>query len=107
MSGTPSLTILSEEQKFNGDNLLSWMTNMTQLLGSKGLSGYINGKVALPATLATSSDKTPDPTPIYSTTPSIDEWHFRDQLARGHITLNCTDVAGLGVKTSGTRDQHG
>jgi hypothetical protein len=78
MSGTPSLTILSEEQKFNGDNLLSWTTNMTQLLGSNRLSGYIDGKVTLPAIRP---DKTPDPTPIYSTTPSIDEWHFCDQLA--------------------------
>jgi len=99
MSGTPSLTILSKEQKFNGENLLSWTTNMIQLLGSKGLSGYIDGKIALPAT---PPDKTPDSTPIYSTTLSIDEWHFCDQLAQGHITLNCTDVAGLGVKTTGT-----
>jgi len=32
----------------------------------------------------------------------IDEWHFQDQLAQGHITLNCVNVAGLGVKTTGT-----
>ena len=44
MSGMPSLTILSDEQKFNGDNLLQWKTNITQLLGSKGLLGYIDGK---------------------------------------------------------------
>src|SRR6266508_3108109 len=74
MSGTPSLTILSKEQKFNGENLLSWTTNMIQLLGSKGLSGYIDGKIALPVTPL---DETPDSTPIYSTTPSNDEWHFR------------------------------
>ena len=48
MSGIPSLTILSEEQKFNGDNLLQWKTNITQLLGSKGLLGYIDGKVQKP-----------------------------------------------------------
>jgi len=104
MSGTPSLTILSEEQKFNGENLLAWKTNMTQLLGSKGLSGYINGKIPKPtAPLATASGTTaPDPTPIYSSTPSLDEWNFRDQLVRGHITLNCVDVAGLGVVTTGT-----
>ena len=41
-------------------------------------------------------------TPIYSIIPTADEWHFRDQLTRGHITLNCTDVTGLGVKTTGT-----
>ena len=48
MSGIPSLTILSEEQKFNGDNLLQWKTNITQLLGSKGLLGYIDGKIPKP-----------------------------------------------------------
>ena len=48
MSGTSSLTILSEEQKFNGDNLLQWNTNITQLLGSKGLLGYINGQIIKP-----------------------------------------------------------
>ena len=98
MSGLPSLTILSDEQKFNGDNLLQWKTNITQLLGAKGLLGYIDGNIAKPA--SSSTDTTP--TPVYSTTPTLDEWNFRDQLARGHITLNCTDVASLGVITTGT-----
>jgi hypothetical protein len=44
MSGTTSLTILSEEQKFSRENLLQWKTNTTQLLASKGLSGYIDEK---------------------------------------------------------------
>ena len=107
MSGIPSLTLLSEEQKFNGDNLLQWKTNITQLLASKGLLGYVEGKIAKPTQTPTPpSDKdTPTSqtvTPIYSTTPTYDEWNFRDHLARGHITLNCTDVAGLGVVTTGT-----
>ena len=41
-------------------------------------------------------------TPIYSTAPTLDEWIFCDQLTRGHIMLNCTDVASLGVTTTGT-----
>jgi hypothetical protein len=106
MSGIPSLTILSEEQKFNGNNLLQWNINLTQLLGSKGLSGYIDGKIQKPSpeSLSLPSETTVQPTstPIYSTTPKLDEWNFRDQLARGHITLNCADVAGLGVVTTGT-----
>ena len=110
MSGTPSLTILSEEQKFNRDNLLQWKTNMTQLLASKGLSGYIDGviqkpgpeSVPLPTTPTATIQPTASSTPIYSSTPSLDEWKFRDQLARGHITLNYTDVASLGVVTTGT-----
>lgn len=41
-------------------------------------------------------------TPIYSSNPTLDEWTFCDHLARAHITLNCTDVASLGVSTTGT-----
>ena len=100
MSGLPSLTILSDEQKFNGENLLQWKTSITQLLGAKGLSGYIDGKIPQPTTSSSSADT--KQTPVYSTTPTLDEWNFRDQLARGHITLNCTDVASLGVVTTGT-----
>ena len=107
MSGTPSLTILSEEQKFNGENLLQWKTNMIQLLASKGLSGYIDGRIKKPgpATIPlpdTAPSTQPGGTPIYSSMPSMDEWIFRDQLTWGHITLNCTDVASLGVITTGT-----
>jgi hypothetical protein len=110
MSGIPSLTILSEEQKFNGNNLLQWKTNITQLLGLKGLLGYIDGKIPKPdspsptSTSTTPKAKAPavNSTAIYSSTPTLDEWIFRDQLTRGHITLNFTDVTGLGVKTEGT-----
>ena len=110
MSGLPSLTILSEEQKFNGNNLLQWKTNITQLLGSKGLLGYIDGKIQKPSPLSTSpsspEETTPaatvTATPVYSSTPTLDEWTFRDLLTRGHITLNCTDVTSLGVATEGT-----
>src|ERR1700678_2343430 len=84
MCGIPSLTILSEEQKFNGNNLLQWNINLTQLLGSKGLSGYIDGKIQKP-----NPESLPIPsetTVQHTSTPTLDEWNFRDQLARGHIT---------------------
>ena len=89
------------------DNLLQWNTNITQLLGSKGLLGYINGQIikpgpeSIPLPSETTVIQTIN-TPIYSSTPTLDEWNFRDQLARGHITLNCMDVAGLGITTTGT-----
>jgi hypothetical protein len=99
MSGAPTLTILPEEQKFNGENLLQWKKNITILLRTKGLFGYINGKIPKP----TEPSKSDDPaTPIYSTTPSLDEWNFRDQLTMGHLALNCTDCTSLGVNTDGT-----
>ena len=109
MSRTPSLTILSKGQKFNRDNLLQWKTNITQLLGAKGLLGYINGMIQKPSSKPTQSSMAqaapttilPTSTPIYSSNPTHDEWVFLDQLTRGHITLNCTDVASLGVMTTG------
>jgi transposase InsO family protein len=107
MSGMPSLTILSEDQKFNGENLLQWKTNITQLLGSKGLLGYVDGNIPKPdppttPLTATAAAVAVTGTPIYSTTPTLDEWTFRDQLARGHITLNCTDITSLGVVATGS-----
>ena len=84
---------------------------MTQLLTSKGLLGYIDRtikkpgpeSIPLPTTPATTASTTqPTSTPIYSSNPTLDKWMFCDQLTRGHITLNCTDVASLGVMTTGT-----
>ena len=82
---------------------------MNQLLGSKGLLGYINGNIPKPqpTQLPTTSTEAAAAaiatgTPIYSSTPTLDEWTFRDHLARGHITLNCTDLSSLGVVTTGT-----
>ena len=79
----PSLTILSEEQKFNGDNLLQWNVHITQLLGAKGLLGYIDGKIPKPAQPPTSdtadtttATATSTMTPIYSTDPTLDKWIF-------------------------------
>jgi hypothetical protein len=78
--GSLALTILNKEQKFNGDNLLTWSTNINQLLGSKGLLGYIDGTIARPPTL-TSDTPTRDPTPIYSTNPTFNKWNYQDWLA--------------------------
>ena len=70
----------------------------------KGLLGYIDGSIAKPTQIESSASvkDAPTGTPIHSLTPTIDEWVFQDHLARGHITLNCTDVVSLGVTMSGT-----
>ena len=82
MSGMPSLTILSEEQKFNGDNLLQWKTSINQLLRAKGLLGYIDGTIQKPDSESTSLPTVQDTptvstsTPIYSRNPTYNEWIF-------------------------------
>ena len=53
---------------------------MAQLLGSKGLTSYVDGTIAKPA-LPQPGDTTPDSTLINSSKPNYDEWVFRDQLA--------------------------
>ena len=73
---------------------------MIQLLASKGLSGYIDGRIGTPGPESIPLPDTPvaiQPinTPIYSTTPTLNKWVFQDELAHGHITLNCTDVASV------------
>ena len=109
MSGIPSLMILSKEQKFNRENLLQWKTNIIQLLRSKGLLGYIDGKIAKPTQTdpptdnpTTSKVTAATVTTINSSTPTLDKWIFQDQLARGHISLKCVDIASLGINMSGT-----
>ena len=79
---------------------------MIQLVASKGLSGYIDGRIGKPGPELIPLPDTPvaiQPinTPIYSTTPTLDEGVFQDELTHGHITLNCTDVASLGIVTTG------
>ena len=69
MSGIPLLTIHSEEQKFNGENLLQWKTIVTQLLASKGLSGYIDEKVQRPNPEAIPLPDTPPTTTQINITP--------------------------------------
>ncbi|KAJ7684016.1 hypothetical protein B0H17DRAFT_1225849, partial [Mycena rosella] len=44
----------------------------------------------------------PDPTPIYSLTPSLEEWHHRDAMAYALLVLNVKNPVGLGLKVDGT-----
>ncbi len=49
---------------------MTWNITMTQLLGSKGLTGYVNGDIPKPG-VPSASTSTPDTTPIYSTKPNL------------------------------------
>jgi hypothetical protein len=96
-TGMPSLTILSEEQKFNGDNLLQWNTNITQLLASKGLLGYIDGKISKPAQITdpkADTAATAAGTPIYSSTPTLDISKTRVYIPMFSMVSACFQVAG-------------
>ncbi|KAJ7716632.1 hypothetical protein B0H16DRAFT_1338892, partial [Mycena metata] len=67
---------------------------------SKGLGGYLNGSIAEPA--LTTAPTAPDPTPVYSTNPSRDEYNYRMGVARSLVITNIVDPIGLGAKRDGT-----
>ncbi|KAK0186582.1 hypothetical protein F5146DRAFT_1142956 [Armillaria mellea] len=111
-STTSGVTILPDtNSRFNGKNYTLWKLQLTELLKGNRLWGYIEGTILCSAAPATSTSAPmstplpPDPTPIYLSNPSYDEWKFCDQLAHSHIVLNILDPIGLGVRTNGTVKQ--
>jgi hypothetical protein len=44
----------------------------------------------------------PEPTTVYSRTPSLDEWAYRDGIALSILILNTKDPVGVGLKTDGS-----
>ena len=52
--------------------------NITQLLGLKGLLGYIDGTTQKPTQPTTSEKEPATGTAIYLTHPTFDEWVFWD-----------------------------
>jgi hypothetical protein len=44
----------------------------------------------------------PDPTPVYSTNPSREEFLYRDGVMRSMLVTNIVDHIGLGIKRNGT-----
>ncbi|KAJ7698283.1 hypothetical protein B0H17DRAFT_873497, partial [Mycena rosella] len=66
----------------------------------KGLLGYVKGMITEPS--PPSGTTTPVATAVYSTVPSLEEWTYRDGVAKSLIVTNILDPIGLGVKRDGT-----
>ncbi|KAF7318315.1 hypothetical protein HMN09_00340300 [Mycena chlorophos] len=117
------LTILPDGEKFDGAGFVGFETKFLAVADARGLRGYIEGTIVRPgpaivvtpapvagtaSTVSTTPPAPqsvpipPDPTSIYSTTPSLDEWRHRDGMAKALIVLNVKDPVGLGLKTDGT-----
>ncbi|SJL13281.1 uncharacterized protein ARMOST_16721 [Armillaria ostoyae] len=104
-----SFTQLPEASQFNSKNLTTWRVKITEIISGKGLWGYVDESIpCLPTaqmTQGTAPTTTPlplDPTPLYSSTLSSDEWKFQDSHICSHIILNISDPIGLGVKMMGS-----
>lgn len=103
----PAISKVSAEITFDGGVHISWATTKQRIiiaLKSQGLVGYIDGSIPKPTntpsititsftgTTTTSPDKG---TPIYSTTPSLDEWVFRNDHTKGIIESYINDLPSL------------
>ncbi|KAJ7354130.1 hypothetical protein DFH08DRAFT_691964, partial [Mycena albidolilacea] len=92
-----------EKLQANKHNYPTFKVLIEEHAASKGLSGYLDGSISKPAIVIVPTGTAPaDPTPIFSTTPSRDEFIYRDGVLRSLIVTNIIDPIGLGVKRYGT-----
>ncbi|KAJ7060785.1 hypothetical protein C8F01DRAFT_952073, partial [Mycena amicta] len=103
------LTILPDGEKFDRTGFPGFETKFIAVADARGLRGYIEGTIARPTPPAPNTSGPnplsvslpPEPTSIYSTTPSADEWTHRNAMALALLVLNVKDPIGLGMKTDG------
>ncbi|CAK5281443.1 unnamed protein product [Mycena citricolor] len=100
---------LPDSEKFNGTGFSGFKTKIIVLANAAGLGAYFEGNILKPSpppdqigVAPTHISLPPNPTPVYSHSPSLDEWVYRDSIAKALIVLNVKDPIGLGIKTDGT-----
>ncbi|KAF8173144.1 hypothetical protein K438DRAFT_1610961, partial [Mycena galopus ATCC 62051] len=95
--------LATEKLQTNKLNFPTYKVLMEEHSASKGLGGYLNGTITKPAVVTVPTGTAPpDPTPVYSTNPSREEWLYRDGVMRSMLVTNIVDPIGLGVKRDGT-----
>ncbi|KAF7371605.1 Retrovirus-related pol polyprotein [Mycena venus] len=125
----PNVPMLPESEKFDGTGWPIFKTRIFANLKVCGLGGYVDGTIPKPrapvtvpppAVLAVedtdpnpyqrgsspfeavSTALPPEPTSVFSKSPSLEEWIYRDGVATSILILNVKDPVGLGLKTDGT-----
>ena len=90
-----------ESKQLSGED--SWREYKREVLlavGSRGLTGYLDGTIVKPlpgVQGGTVYPPTATTTPIYSTTPFLEEWLARDAITTSIIVTNTTDPVGIGI----------
>ncbi|KAJ7339191.1 hypothetical protein DFH08DRAFT_1014072 [Mycena albidolilacea] len=99
--------LLPDGEKFDGTGYSGYKTKIQALAKAHGLGGYLDGTIQKPSPMtaggtAQSTMLPPEPTSIYSTTPSYDEWVHCDAIATALLVLNIKNPVGLGLKVDGS-----
>ncbi|KAJ7364849.1 hypothetical protein DFH08DRAFT_950403 [Mycena albidolilacea] len=90
-STTPGVRMLPERRSGYIDGTIP-NPRPTPVNGAENLVANIADLVALP----------PEPTVVYSRTPSSDEWDYHDGITTSILILNVKDPVGIGLKTDGS-----
>jgi hypothetical protein len=106
-SNSTGVLLLPDREKFDGTGYSGYKTKIQALARAHGLGGYLNGTIQKPSLMtaggtAQSTMLPPEPTSIYSTTPSYDEWVHRDVIATTLLVINVKNLVGLGLKVDGS-----
>jgi hypothetical protein len=110
--------MLPEAEKFDGSGWPAWKTKIIAHIKARGLGGYIDGTIPNPAPTPLDGAKEaagpagpiapadmtlpPEPTIVYSRTPSANEWSYRDGITTSILVLNIKDPVGVSLKTDGS-----
>ncbi|KAJ7787585.1 hypothetical protein B0H14DRAFT_2215429, partial [Mycena olivaceomarginata] len=106
--------MLPEAEKFDGTGWPAWKTKINVHIKARGLGRYVDGTIPNPhptpvdgaenlaAHVADLIALPPEPTVVYSRTPSSDEWDYRDEITTSILVLNVKDPVGIGLKTDGS-----
>ncbi|KAJ6509186.1 hypothetical protein C8R47DRAFT_963942, partial [Mycena vitilis] len=106
-SNSTGVPLLPDGEKFDGPGYSGFETKLMALAKARGLGGYLDGTIKKPAASTTggtaqTATLPPDPTDIYSPTPSLAEFSHRDSMALALLILNVKNPVGLGLKVDGT-----
>ncbi|KAE9386403.1 hypothetical protein BT96DRAFT_981747 [Gymnopus androsaceus JB14] len=108
----PPIPEVSADLKFDGGVRISWTPAKRRIVNSlktQGLVGYTDGTTPRPAPIVvvtppTGTTAVPAPpapaasqiaTPVFSTNPTVDEWVFRNDRAKGVIESHIDDLPSL------------
>ncbi|KAF9006788.1 hypothetical protein BDZ89DRAFT_1048690 [Hymenopellis radicata] len=84
-------------------NYASFKIHIEEYIAGKGITGYLDASIPQPPIITVSVGAlTPAQMPVYSTTPSRDEWNYRNGVAKSIIITNIVDPIAIGLKRDGT-----
>ncbi|KAK7468258.1 hypothetical protein VKT23_002767 [Stygiomarasmius scandens] len=102
-NGNPSnyttINHLPDDEKFDGENWVSWEESITRLGTRKGLQLYWKGDIVIPQHVE--AGQIPNSTPVNDRNPNYFEYEIRENVAISTLLENIKNPSALGFDTKG------